>query len=179
MYEISVVVDGQRCRCKQQGRNQARYKAEHLSRRAKKQNRDASCQGRRQTQFRFRKVSKCLCTLYSRQRQSKYGQSRTVAILRIVGERLTSEQLTNDVCVNGLICVHGPFTQLRQAQEKSKKRDDEKCSPANPRGMKGGFSYFSQSDAITDNHLGQIGRRIGVVDGQPHTAGLPQTSTSM
>jgi hypothetical protein len=45
---------------------------------------------------------------------------------------LTRQQLAKDVGINGFICVHGPFTQLRQAEEKSEKRDKEKRSPASP-----------------------------------------------
>jgi hypothetical protein len=44
MNEIPVVVDGQRSARKQQRGDQARHKAEHLNRRAKKQNRDRSGQ---------------------------------------------------------------------------------------------------------------------------------------
>src|SRR5580658_1485163 len=134
MNEISIVVNGQRSAGKQQRRDHAGHESEHFDRRAKEQNRDTSGQDRSQAQFRFREVGKCPCPLHSGQRQGKCGQRRTMAVLGIVGERFTSQQLSNDVRVNGFIRVHGPLAQLRQAEEKSEKREEEKSSPASPDG---------------------------------------------
>jgi hypothetical protein len=86
---------------------------------------------------------------------------------------LTSQQLSDDVCVDGFIGVHGPLTQLRQAEEKSEKRDKDENSPASPLRRKS--RIFERSVPILENNLGQI----GVIDGGGHTAGLPHTSTSM
>src|SRR5208337_1147942 len=54
-------------------------------------------------------------------RRRERGQRRTMPVLRIVGILLPGQQLSNDVCVNGLIRVHGPRVQLRQAQGQSEK----------------------------------------------------------
>ena len=132
MDEVPVVVDRQRSDGKQQCGDQARHEAEHFDGRAKEQNGDSSGHDRRQAQFRFGEVGKCLCALHSGQRKSECGQRRAVAVLRIVGEGFSSQQLSDDVRVDGFIGVHGPRTQLRQAKGKPEKRDKKKSSPANP-----------------------------------------------
>ena len=48
-----------------------------------------------------------------------------MAILRIVVERLSGQQLPNDVGIDGFIGVHGPSAQLRKPNGQPEKRDEE------------------------------------------------------
>ncbi len=79
------------------------------------------------------------------------GECGAVAVPGVVGEGLAGEDLSEDVSVDRLIRMHGPRSQLRQAEREAEQGDQEEDRPAGE----------------------------GTGECQVQAAGLPHTSTSM